>query len=277
MDTFGKLLAVVGIALALLVGVGVYVVVNNAQGAVAETTPVVVAARQIPDRTLFTASNVPTLLTTRTLPSDAVPLGAARNPAEVIGKATLLALLPGEVVIDLPDRLVSGEGTGARPSASIPRDKVALAISTSESMSLAGALQPGDRVDVIATWTTGANQPIAQAIFPDVRVFAVGRRLDDARGRTVTTGTGGASGPGEAPGTVTLLLDPQQAVTTQYLLQNGGSITLALRRFDQAGDLSSEPVTGDTLTPRRAQSSTDGAAAAFPTAVTFPAVPTAVP
>jgi Flp pilus assembly protein CpaB len=154
------------------------------------------------------------------------------------------------VLIDTPGRLASGEGASARPSAAIPRDKVALSISTNESMSVAGALQPGDRVDVIASWTSAPDQPMAQAIFADVRVFAVGRWLGDSRARSVGAGAGGSTAAVEAPGTVTLLLDPQQAVTTQYLLQNGGNIALALRRFDQAGELTTEPVTGESLTRR---------------------------
>lgn len=259
MDTTTKLLSAVGIALALVVGVGVYLVVNTLQGAGHDMTPVVVAAQEIPERTLFTGSNVPELLTTRQLPAEAVPPSAARNPTDVIGKSTVQLLLPGEVVIDAPGRLASGAGATSRPSAAIPRDKVALAISTSESMGVAGALQPGDRVDVIATWTGPNSQAIAQSVFPDIRVFAVGRRLDDARGRSLSAAAAGAS-TSETPTTVTLLLDAQQAVTTQYLLQNGGTIALALRRFDQTGDLPSEPVTAEALT-RRAQGAAEGAGA----------------
>jgi Flp pilus assembly protein CpaB len=244
-DTTSRLLLAAGVALALLVGAGVYGVVNTVQSTSGNLTPVVVAAQEIPERTQLTAANTPALLTTRQLPADALPPSAARDPAQVIGKTPLLAPLPGEVVIDTPGRLASGEGASARPSAAIPRDKVAFALQTSESMSVAGALQPGDRVDVIAAWTGANNQAIAQTLFPDVRVFAVGRRLDTSRGRPPSAG----AAP-EAPATVTLLLDPQQAVTTQYLLQNGGNITLVLRRFDQTGDLTSEPVTGESLTRR---------------------------
>jgi flagella basal body P-ring formation protein FlgA len=59
------------------------------------TTTVVVAQTDVPERTLFTGANVPDLLTTRQLPSDAVPPGALRSAADAVGKATLLPLLPG--------------------------------------------------------------------------------------------------------------------------------------------------------------------------------------
>src|SRR5262245_13482863 len=140
MDTTSKLLAAVGLALALAVGVGVYLAVNTLQATGSSVATVVVAARDIPERTLFTAANVPDLLTTRQLPADTVPAGAARGAAEVVGRTTLQSLLPGEVVINVPSRLASGEGAGARAAAAIPRDKVALAISTTEAMSVAGAL-----------------------------------------------------------------------------------------------------------------------------------------
>src|SRR5207244_3481742 len=139
---------------------------------------------------------------------DAVPPGALRSSAGAVGKATLLPLLPGEVLIDAPDRLATAEGTGARPSATIPRDKVALAISASDSVSVAGALQPGDRVDVIASWTAPGEQLVSQTLFPDVRVFSVGPWQGANRGRPGLGSVAGAAAPAPsaAASTVTLLL-----------------------------------------------------------------------
>jgi Flp pilus assembly protein CpaB len=251
-DTTTKILFGVGAGLAVLVGIAIYFLVTAAYGqGLTATTSVVVAREDIPERTLFTASNVPDLLATRQLPSDVVPPGALRGVVDAVGKATLQPLLAGEIVMNTPDRLASGEGFTARPSAAIPRDKVALAITAGESVSVAGALLPGDRVDIIATWTAPGDETIAQTIFPDVRVFAVGPWQGGNRARgTAAVAGGGAASPSTPATTVTLLLDNQQAVVTQYLLQTGGHIALALRRFDQGIDIPTEPVTAEALTRR---------------------------
>ncbi|HLI27868.1 MAG TPA: Flp pilus assembly protein CpaB [Chloroflexota bacterium] len=239
MDSTSKLLIAAGATLALLVGVAVYATLTSVQSAGRATTTVVVAREAIPERTLFTGSNIDQLLTTRQVPSELVPPGAVPQPAQLIGKATTVALAPGEIVLDTPERLASSVGgaAGVRPSALIPRDKVALAIPASETLTVAGAVQPGDRVDVIATWNRANNEPVARTIFQDVPVFAVGPWQPEGRPRASNTPVA----------TVTLLLDYQQAVVLEYLLETGGRIALALRRFDQGGTVPTEPVTIEEL------------------------------
>src|SRR5262249_58431394 len=101
-----------------------------------------------------------------------------------------MPLAAGEIVLGPPDRLASGEVARARPAATIPRDKVALAIPATDTVAVAGAVQPGDRVDVIANWTRTNGQAVAQDIFQDVRVFAVG----PWRGSTGASVAGAATG-----------------------------------------------------------------------------------
>lgn len=247
MDTTSKWLFGVGAVLALLVGVAVYVALAAATGFGRGTATVVVARQEVPERTLFTGANVGELLTTRQLPADAAPPDALRQPAEAIGKATTRSLAAGEILLGTPDRLVSGEGAGARAAAVIPRDKVAVAIPATDAVSVAGALQPGDRVDVIGTWTRPNGLTATQNIFHDVRVFTVGRwQGSGGLAGTAVAATGGGSGLS----TISLLLDYQQAVIMEYLLQSGGHVSIALRRFDQGDDVPTEPTTAETLTRR---------------------------
>jgi Flp pilus assembly protein CpaB len=246
-DTTSKWLFGIGAALALLVGVAVYVAVTAATGFGRGTTTVVVARQEVPERTLFTGANVGDLLTTRQVPADAAPTGALRQPSDAIGKATTRSLAAGEVVLGTPDRLASGEGAGARAAAVIPRDKVAVAIPATDAVTVAGALQAGDRVDVIGTWTRPNGQNATQNLFHDVRVFAVGRWQGSGGG---LPGAAAAPSAGGATATITLLLDYQQAVVVEYLLQSGGHVSIALRRFDQGDDMPTEPATAETLTRR---------------------------
>ena len=52
------------------------------------------------------------------------------------------------------------------------------------------------------------------------------------------------------PSSITLLLDYPQAVAVEHLLRTGGQLSLALRRFDQAGDRNIESITSDVLMRR---------------------------
>jgi pilus assembly protein CpaB len=240
-DTTSKWLLGLSAALALLVGIAVYIAVSSRTLGRSNST-VVVAREDIPERTLFTGTNVPVLLDTRELPADTVPRGALTRPEEAIGKSTTTQLVAGEIVMGTPNRLVSAEGEGARPAASIPRDKVALAIAANDSVTVAGAVQPGDRVDVIATWTGPNGQANAEDLFQDVRVFAVGRWQGGVRQQVANT-----VGAAETPSSITLLLDYQQAIMLEYLMRTGGSIAIALRRFDQSGDVRTSPVTAESF------------------------------
>src|SRR5262249_43045959 len=155
---------------------------------------VAVARVEIPERTLFTGTNVDQLLTTQQVPRDLVPADALTRPIEAIGKATTMRLAPGEIVLGSAERLASGEGASARPAASIPRDKVALAVPAGDSVSVAGAVQPGDRVDVIATWTQANGTAITQDVFQDVRVFAIGQYSVPRAGAAASSATAPTTG-----------------------------------------------------------------------------------
>ncbi|SRR5579884_3458833 len=236
-DATNKWLLGLGIVLAVLAGLGTYAAVTAAQDRAHPTATVVRARKEIPERTLFTAANVPDLLVAAQVPTDLVPQGALDQPSEAIGKVTTARIGSGEMVLGTPDRLASAEGASARPAATIPRGKVALALTATESISVAGAAQAGDRVDVIATMVRPNGQAITQAIFQDVRVFAVGRWQGENRPQVSTAGAS----------TITLLLDHQQALVLENLVQTGARVSLALRRLDESGDVPTEPVTPDTV------------------------------
>jgi Flp pilus assembly protein CpaB len=95
-------------------------------------------------------------------------------------------------------------------------------------------------VDVIVTWTRSNAPAITQALFQDIQVFAVGRRQVDGQPLAARTATG----------TVTLLLEHQQALALEYLLQTGARVSLGLRRFDQIGEVPTEAVTSELLARR---------------------------
>jgi pilus assembly protein CpaB len=235
-DATTRLLLGVGAALALIVGLALYA---TRPVEVRVGSQVVVARQDIPERTLITASNMDSLLAVRELPAELAPTSALTQPTEAIGKSTITRLVGREVVT--ADRLASPEGAGARVSALIPNDHVALTIPASERAIIPTGVQPGDRVDVIITWSrTGEDQVVTHDLLQDIRVFAVGQPQ---------VGTSPvASGPGLP--SITLVVDFQQAVILEHVLRTGGSAALALRRFDQFGGVTTEPMTNDRMRGR---------------------------
>ena len=173
MDTTSKLLIGAGAVLALLLGFVVYTALA-ASPTFPPTATVVIARTEIPPYTLFTAANVDQWLTTRQALAEAVPSGAMTQPAQAVAHVTTIRLMPGEIVLNTPDRLTSGAGEDARPSAVIPEGKVALTIPANDTLTVAGALRAGDRIDVLVTWTPPNEPAITRALYQGVTVFAVG-------------------------------------------------------------------------------------------------------
>jgi Flp pilus assembly protein CpaB len=101
-------------------------------------------------------------------------------------------------------------------------------------------------VEVIATWQAPGISPVTRQMFQDVRVFAVGPWQNPVVFDRVQT----MVSLNAIPSSITLLLDYHQAVAVEHLLRTGGQLSLALRRFDQAGDRSIESITSDVLMRR---------------------------
>lgn len=99
-------------------------------------------------------------VTLRRLPEDAVPTGAATDPAAVVGR-TLVAPLPANAV--LTDLSVLSDRTLADPGLVIAPLRIGDA-------TIAGLLRVGDRVDVVSGATAGSR---ATVVASDVRVVAL--------------------------------------------------------------------------------------------------------
>jgi pilus assembly protein CpaB len=235
-----------GALLSLVLGVFVYSALS-ADSIGAPVRTVVVARQEVPAYTQFTASNMDQLLTTRNFLVDNVPRETLTQPVQAVARITTVRLLPGEVVMNTPDRLATSEG-GSRASAAIPEDKVAFTIPANDTLTVAGALNPGDRVNIIATWAPQGEPAVTRVLYQDVRVFAVGP-WQPAGDPEADTDSGSAP-PRASATSITFLLDYSQAAELQYLLQTGGSIALALRRLDQHAEVTAAPITADYMRAR---------------------------
>jgi pilus assembly protein CpaB len=187
----------VGILLAL--GTGVLLV--NYLGSLRAATPtvamktVVLAAADIPARAQITA----TMLTTTQRPATETDPDSLTDPHAAVGKFSLITIPSGSV---LTAAKVGTADAFALPSR-LPIGMRAVSISIDRVKGVAGLIQPGDRVDVIAVPPrTGNETPRAAAILRGVLVLAMGNELEMARATP--------SPDNQNLTTITLALTPKQ-------------------------------------------------------------------
>lgn len=113
------------------------------------TTPVVVAATDLPAGAQLTADD----LGTAAWPPDVVPTGAAPDPEPLAGRVLAAPVRRGEPLTDA--RLV-GPGLWSQ----VPSGEVAAPVRLAD-LAVAALLRPGDRVDVLATVDGAGTEVVA--------------------------------------------------------------------------------------------------------------------
>lgn len=254
----GRILVLLGLVLAVLA----FILANFLlQGAAApptpqvQTTQVVVALQEIPERTEIPVEAVGT----REIPVDAVPPNALRDPSEVQGKWTIVRIFPGQIIVS--EMVVSREEAIQTGFASfaIPEGFVAIAFPISDVNSVAGAIQPGDFVDILITIRyqvleetppEGVLQVIGESLvtqltLQDVEVLKVGLWNPPPPPEE-----GGAAPPPSA-NFLTVLLAQQDALVLKHLRDNPAfTVDFALRGVGDHALVTTESVTLDYLFTR---------------------------
>ena len=211
----GRLLMIGGLALAvgLLVSFTVYNRLRNFAGSSGNAggVPVVVAADDIQVGAKLSAHDVRLV----TLPQSAVPPGAFYTISAVLGRGAVLPLSNGEFI--LPSKLAAVNAGAGLPSM-IPQGMRAVSVRVNDVVSVAGFVQPGTRVDVLATGnqSSGSDRQTT-TVLENVAVIAVGKSMD--RNATADAQT--------AP-VITLLVSPDDAQKLALVSQEG-RIQLSLR------------------------------------------------
>ena len=207
-----RLLMIGGLALAigLLVSYSVYLRLRNLTGG--ENTngaPVVVATGDIQVGNKLAASDVRVI----TLPQSAIPPGAYSSPAKVVGRGAILPMSKGEFV--LSNKLAALNAGSGLPSM-IPQGMRAVSVRVNDVVSVAGFVQPGTHVDVLATGSQGSERQ-TKTVLENVLVLAVGKSLDRNPSADAQT----------AP-VITLAVSPDDAQKLALVSQEG-RIQLSLR------------------------------------------------
>ncbi|MFZ1919160.1 MAG: Flp pilus assembly protein CpaB [Terriglobales bacterium] len=227
-----RLLMIGGLALAvgLLVSYTVYNQLRAHAANNQQMVQVVVASNDVQIGSKLTEHDVHLAA----FPPASVPPGAFNRIAQIQGRGVILPISRGDFV--LPDKLAD-ENAGAGLPSLIPQGMRAVSVRVNDVVSVAGFVQPGTRVDVMATGIHGAGEDQTTTVLENVAVIAVGRSLLDR----VTGDTGNA-------GVITLLVSPGDAQRLTMATQEG-RIQLALRNPLDTRKESLDPTKASSLLP----------------------------
>ena len=154
-----RLILIVGVALALVAGVGTFVYASGAksdQPVAVPTVAVLVAAREIPAKTTLTTADVKL----QEFNLDAKPAAAMSDAGEALGKITVQSISVGEPILPskfsdpkLPGFVVmpaSFIGADGAPVVNSPNFR-AMSITVPDQNAVGGTILAGDIVDMVFT------------------------------------------------------------------------------------------------------------------------------
>jgi pilus assembly protein CpaB len=241
-----RLLLISGLAIAvgLLVSASVYNKLRAGLGASNEPgVNVVVAADDLQVGTKLGDNDVRVLR----FPQSTVPPGAYGSKDKVLNRGVILPISKGEFI--LPTKLASANA-GSGLSSLIPQGMRAVAVRVNDVVSVAGFVQPGSRVDVMSTTSSGASgERLTTTVLENVAVIAVGKSLSRSTGNESPTSSQSAS-------VITLLVSPDDAQKLALASQEG-RIQLALRNPLDTHQGTVGPTKASALYPGAAAPSTE--------------------
>jgi pilus assembly protein CpaB len=188
---------------------------------VVEGVSVAVAGTDIPWGTPLAEHTVRIMM----YPEEGVPAGHFKDPASLKGRVVLTNLKKNEPILE--SKLAPMDIRTGGVSAVMDPDKRAMAVKVNEIVGLPGFVQPGDRVDVMATFEDprgkkntggGSRGEVTKVVLENTLVLATDTQMERA--------------PGEdkpAPVKVITLEVSLDEAEKLAMAENGGRLRLALR------------------------------------------------
>lgn len=168
---------VIALILAVLAGLGAHRFIQAKAQAVAAsrvtTAPVVVAARDMVAGVTLKAAD----LSLKQWPLPGLPKDRFARVEHLVGRVLDGPAVAGEAI--LKSKLVPKDRSGGLSTLVKPGMR-AVTVGVDPVIGVAGFVQPGDRVDVVATVEIGkfADDPTSRIVLQDVEVLAVGENVD---------------------------------------------------------------------------------------------------
>ena len=190
-----------------------------------QTVQVVVAAQDIPERTVVTDNMVKVI----DMPEDLVPEGAYTTLSDVINHPTSTSVAQGDV---MSDKKVYADIRMAGFSGSIPPNCRAITIGISDITGIAGFAKPGDYVDIMLVRNDTQDGMVkSEVLLQNVLLLAVNK--DAAGNGTAASSSGAEDSNGNGDSSQSQQSAPAQPATASSTNVNMTSVTLALP-MDQA-------------------------------------------
>lgn len=215
----GLILLLIAGGLAAITGVLFFNYLEGLRREVGDTTEVVVAAQDITARSLITRD----MLATSTIPVRYFHDLYVVDPSELAGQmVALVDISEGEIL----QRNVVHSNAGLEPNMR------AVSMAVNQVTSVGGNVRPGNRVDVIVSFTPPGedSEPVTMVLLQDVEVLAVSSLLPpvEAGGPARFLPTGEIL----SDATVTFALTPQDALRLTYMSNFAEEVRLMIRRLD---------------------------------------------
>lgn len=204
----------------------IYGYLNNVkeESVTSKVVPVVVAAVDIPEKTVITANMVKIAM----IPVDLVQIGAIRKTETAVGVLAKVAITAGD---QLNDKRVAMDGKVPGFIGNIPNDKRAVAIGITDITGVAGFAKPGDYVDVMVVGGKENNQRVAgKILLQNVLVLAINKKEASSNTDETNKDKNKVDTNADKLSTATLAVDPDEAVKLA-VAQQQGILYLALRPF----------------------------------------------
>jgi Flp pilus assembly protein CpaB len=242
-----NLMTVVGVVLAVVAGIAIYVVL----GRHAATQQVLVATTTIPQYSAITSADV----ALATEQAADVPPNTLFAPSQAVGRFATTTLYPGQVLIAQAVATSNAGGSSGLLAALGPNVR-AYSISANVADAIAGNIAVGDKVDVIATLSSSggggglsggsSNSGGAITVVQHVTVLSVatssGSVVASNPGAAPSAASSSSSTQNQQPAAIyTLALTPAQ-VQLVALASQSGTLSLALDPVSGATTYTSGPV-----------------------------------
>lgn len=207
----------------------IYSYLNNMteENSASKVVPVVVAAVDIPEKTVISANMVKIVM----IPKELAQEGAFDKIESAEGVLTKVSITANEQLT--PKRLaVDGKVPGF--IGKIPDDKRAIAIGITDITGVAGFANPGDYVDVMVIGGKENNQiSSGKILLQNVLVLAVNKKDAASNSDDKNKDKTKVDASADKLSTATLAVDPDEAVKLA-VAQQQGSLYLVLRPFQPA-------------------------------------------
>ena len=170
------IMIVVAVILAFIAAFGIWQYLNKTQQQVKELTvtrAVVVAAKKIPAGTKLTEAD----LTTKQFPAQTIPKDYPESIDLIKGRIVKNTIEADEVITQA--RLVAEGAAGGGLPVVIPPGQRAITVRVNEVSGVGGFINPGDRIDILATLKRNENETFSMTVLQNVLVLAAGDRVLD--------------------------------------------------------------------------------------------------